>query len=1661
MARSKSRKKEPVPGQVAGQVPEQAEERLAESVPANSAADTPPDSAPETVGHDLRLSDDSAPNTMGDDGGPGAAAAPPAPESEHASVRPWTILFYICADVTDEHGNAATPHSPEDSLTAVATALGDFPADEAHVLLQVDTLNHGASRWRLEQQDGRYGFVRVGSAPASNDLRLRINTGDTREAIDFLEWGLRQGPARHVAVVISGWGISAGHVARMLDTQGFGRRTQRELLKKQNLFSICHDIAALDALEAHELRNLFEPVTKRLGRKIDVIVLDAGMTAFIELAYEFRDAARYLVAAHGLLPDSLATERGGSPDQCWPWSTVANVLEAASTKLAAREPGEFAVGYARLVNEAIAQTGSWCRQSSARLCVLDLEQIGSVVALIDHVTSTLLHHLGDWHVLNALSNLWSTSLELIEPSYATESKIACRDVFQLMLSAEASLRRELTQTKRRHGMRQRMEHVVRVVSSVRRAMVPEWWLDGFVRALKRKRKRLRESAATSPAAQRAAAMLGRFLRYLQECRAEDRNETAAPLATDGTMPAPPAPPPRYPLVVPLAPDDLQSLLILLPERRDLMSPDPTDSDSPTSAIRQDSYSELDFSRDAGWSFLVSALQLITWKPHVLWRLVSSTLFSRSGSTRDMMLRRLFSSTSVLDTMQSQFRVLRSDQALRLSVSKKDECSCDEPAAAIRPVAIPECLPCQGTDDREHFTVQLESAAGESVVSENTAPIYRSTFDSAVKSFEAVLNGPEPITNSVELLQQLGRSLGEDVVQDLRTTLEAKRAELSSDTDVAPHLRLQLDMPLMAYPWELISDGHGMLFERFALGRQFVLPPRRSFRKRDTGPLRVLVIGDPVFGAPMQRKFHGRLRQLPGAVREAAAVVDLFRDLREELQGIVDVWIESHLAETVTVNQVRALLRSGRYDIIHFAGHACFNVDDPEGSGWLLSDGLLHAREIRNTLEWTDAPPWLVYANACEAGMERSEATRRYEYQTDVYGLSSAFNAHGVRGYIAPLWPIDDEVAVLMATEFYCRVLLDRRSLGEAVFLAKRTARRMLVGTPDAAGGSHLVPQTALSWASVVLYGDPTQRLFQTLWGGAAAATDGRTAEEGTGVPLDGSPTLRLPTRDERLRFETKSPPAWTPSLTARRRLRMPRLEQAPAKQVLDLIRSPSLSPLSTSRAVADLPADCERFVELVEENGVRLWRVVDRFTGKADRLAESGLAGLVVQPEFRSLAGVNRGLTDHLKILGRWMLDKLPFVGSGDERALARRFAEQFDRDTVAQTGLREYRDGQLVPISPATWRPLARDERLLLVIHGTFSKTESPIDGFGTEFWKRFPVHESTRAGQRRDKYRIVGYSHWTLSKTPDENAAELVQELASLSAQSKAGGAARPLFDALASELQPDTRLSNDEPPIDVIAHSRGGLVTRAFVELEQAAGRPIADFVRHAVFVGTPNAGTQLANPKNFGRAANFLVNMLHRDKLGILGPLSGFLAEAALRSQLPNVPGLHAQNPEQREQQGSLLHRLHHGPTPVFPRANGRVWPKYLCVAANFEPGEFEMSFDVSSLSKFLQEAKSFGKHQAVGKLDETVDAYLNVTNDLVVDTHGVWAFRRPAAEAQTAPPDVPLSQILLFNPCDDLPLPTGLTSLPRAGTHHCNLFELAETQRFLLRHFGMLEETTAR
>ncbi len=248
------------------------------------------------------------------------------------------------------------------------------------------------------------------------------------------------------------------------------------------------------------------------------------------------------------------------------------------------------------------------------------------------------------------------------------------------------------------------------------------------------------------------------------------------------------------------------------------------------------------------------------------------------------------------------------------------------------------------------------------------------------------------------------------------------------------LFLQLDESLVTGPWELLHDGQDFWCHRYDLGRLVATPQAmigRSAPMPSSGPLRMLVICSDPQG------------DLPEVLVEGEA---LLKRLDESTT------VDADLITTPTVESVRRQLKA--YDILHFAGHADHDTAHPEKSGWLLADGKLTASDVM-ALSGGRAMPMLVFSNACRSS--QTEAWKPNEHQ--VYGLANAFLLSGVRLYVGTQWEVIDGQSADLATAFY-----EALGRGAGAGMAMRVARKKVVREQG---------EATLSWASYVLYGDPS------------------------------------------------------------------------------------------------------------------------------------------------------------------------------------------------------------------------------------------------------------------------------------------------------------------------------------------------------------------------------------------------------------------------------------------------------------------------------------------------------------------------------------------------------------------------------------------------------------
>ena len=250
-----------------------------------------------------------------------------------------------------------------------------------------------------------------------------------------------------------------------------------------------------------------------------------------------------------------------------------------------------------------------------------------------------------------------------------------------------------------------------------------------------------------------------------------------------------------------------------------------------------------------------------------------------------------------------------------------------------------------------------------------------------------------------------------------------------------------------------------------------------------------------------------------------------------------------------------------------------------------------------------------------------------------------------------------------------------------------------------------------------------------------------------------------------------------------------------------------------------------------------------------------------------------------------------------------------------------------------------ARNKRVLLFVHGTFSSSGGSFGGMlvsaeGRRFLARASSHYDA----------VIAYDHKTLARSVKENAEDLRDKLATLPAEGI---------------------------EIDAVAFSRGGLVLRWLTDV-LFPGQPGRIKLNKAVFVACTNNGTLLAESRYWKDWANLYINLVVGSArlVGILGgpgiaataqTLVQYLASETLDGNA--VPGLASMQPN-----GEVVRTLKDRTPPRDAR--------FFAVEADFDHSFF-----------------SGGKLQNIGLAKrlflEGADAFIdqlfkNAPNDLVVD-----------------------------------------------------------------------------
>lgn len=274
----------------------------------------------------------------------------------------------------------------------------------------------------------------------------------------------------------------------------------------------------------------------------------------------------------------------------------------------------------------------------------------------------------------------------------------------------------------------------------------------------------------------------------------------------------------------------------------------------------------------------------------------------------------------------------------------------------------------------------------------------------------------------------------------------------------------------------------------------------------------------------------------------------------------------------------------------------------------------------------------------------------------------------------------------------------------------------------------------------------------------------------------------------------------------------------------------------------------------------------------------------------------------------------------------------------------------------PVSWDNM-RTGRALLLIHGAFSTASATFDGLiqHNNFEQIASLYEN----------RIFAFDHPTMQRTPRENIQWLLDN------------------------LPPETSLH-----LDILAHSRGGLVTRTITEwLDELNHNGRTLTVDKAIFVGTPHQGTILADGENWydfvDRCTNFITE-LPDHSYTIIAEAILTLVKLLAFGGLHGLPGIQTMLPKGEYLQKMNSTRAHHS--------------TYYAVSADFSPA------DPNLLVRLRKQVQNFVTDRVFG----------DQPNDGVVPTVGCY---QTANEAFGFP----------------IPVERYRTFIGDAQVHHLNYF----------------------
>lgn len=273
----------------------------------------------------------------------------------------------------------------------------------------------------------------------------------------------------------------------------------------------------------------------------------------------------------------------------------------------------------------------------------------------------------------------------------------------------------------------------------------------------------------------------------------------------------------------------------------------------------------------------------------------------------------------------------------------------------------------------------------------------------------------------------------------RLMLPEQLSEYLSDPSL---ISLSIDTTDFDIPWEIAHDSRNFICHRIAIGREF--PKNKNINSFYKKSINVCLIGNPT-------------TNLPASQNEINALSERISITLEKLKEDYDMPTQLKILLGKNANKKNVLFETilasnTQWDIIHYAGHASFDISNPESCSLNLYDGDLKAYEVENLSSNS-----VVFVNACKSALTINDSKFGYNI---LKGLAISFTKGGALGYIGSLWPTEDKTAQQICEQFY-EFILEGAGIGEALLESKKIAEKKNFH-PSSVG--------------YILYGNPISRL---------------------------------------------------------------------------------------------------------------------------------------------------------------------------------------------------------------------------------------------------------------------------------------------------------------------------------------------------------------------------------------------------------------------------------------------------------------------------------------------------------------------------------------------------------------------------------------------------------